>query len=98
MMDDFGTCKRCGEKHFIGTDGLCPVCRRDDHALMELEDGETEFTGEDEARCPWCAKRVHLDDISPFGDGTYTCPHCGKRYAVNVEAHFTYDTKRVMET
>ena len=99
MSSSFGTCKRCGEKHIIGTDGLCPACRRDDHAVMELEDGETEFIGEDEERCPWCGKRVHHElgedgDIF-FGDGIKTCPHCGKRYEVTTETHFTYDTRRV---
>lgn len=58
MSDIFDTCKRCGAKHFIGTDGLCSDCRGDDLAAADIEDGETEFIGEDEVRCPWCGKRV----------------------------------------
>ncbi len=97
MIGNYSTCKRCGEKHFIGTDGLCPDCRRDDHALGELEDGYTEFTGEDEIRCPWCGKRVHHEgDESVLRDGgEETCPHCGKRYDVTAEYHWTYDTRRL---
>lgn len=99
-MDEWRKCSRCGQTHFVGTDGLCPDCRRDDHAALELEDGETEFTGEDEVRCPWCGKRVHykecVDDDILCDGGIDTCPHCGKRYDVHVEVHFTYDTKRVI--
>lgn len=98
MSDIFGTCKRCGGRHFIGTDGLCPDCRRDDHAQMELEDGETEFTGEDYIRCPWCGKRTpheeEGDDIL-FEGGIETCPYCGKRYNVDVQTVHFYDTRRV---
>lgn len=99
MSNIFDTCKRCGAKHFIGTDGLCSDCRGDDLAAADIEDGETEFIGEDEVRCPWCGKRVPhevgTDDDILFDGGIETCPYCGKRYDVTANQHWTYDTRRV---
>lgn len=105
-------CIRCGSRRLVWSygpseghgarsedDGLCPNCRRDKHAEMEIADGETEFCGEDEVRCPWCGKRVHheigLDDGICFHGGIETCPHCGRRYNVTAIQHWTYDTVRV---
>ena len=99
MSDIFDTRKRCGTKHFIGTDGLCSDCRGDNLAAADIEDGKTMFTGEDEVRCPWCGKRVHhdlgLDDDILFDGGIEICPHCGRRYDVTANTHWTYDTRRV---
>jgi len=97
MQDIFGVCKRCGEKHLIGIDGICCACWGDIFAQNDIEDGETEFFGEDEIRCPWCGKRIHHDgDESVLCDGgDETCPHCGKRYRVTAECHWTYGTTRL---
>ena len=100
-------CIRCGRKTldwFYGPnedhprdDGLCSDCRGDDLAAAEIEDGETEFVGEDKVRCPWCGKRVlHDGDERILRDGgSQNCPHCGKRYEVSAECHWTYDTWRI---
>lgn len=103
-------CIRCGRKtlgwHYgpdevhLEDDGLCPDCRGDDIAAAELEDGETEFTREDEVRCPWCGKRVpHDSDERIFRDGgEESCPYCGRRYDVTANQYWTYDTRRVEAT
>lgn len=97
-------CTRCGREYFPTgsfptTDGLCPTCRGDDIAATAIEDGETEFIGEDEVRCPWCGKRADYEvDDRPLDDiSEEECPHCGKRYEVTPMCHWTYDTKRVPE-
>jgi len=100
-------CVRCGRRtlgwHYgpdeghQQDDGLCPECRGDDYAAADIKDGETEFIGEDEARCPWCGKRIPHDseDLATLQDGEEEdCPHCGKRFWIRAECHWTYNTGR----
>lgn len=93
-MDKIEICKRCGKRSFIGSDGLCADCREDIFALMDLEEGETEFVGEEEPRCPWCAQRVDLGDPAYIRDGMHTCPHCGRDFSLSVNITYSFSSWR----